>query len=55
MLNAKCPERLLLVLSGWISALTGLNKSVPVGVIMILVSVLFTCLAAMSLIMFKKV
>ncbi|KAM6986199.1 secretory carrier-associated membrane protein 1-like isoform 1-T1 [Aplochiton taeniatus] len=41
--------------SGWISALTGLNTSIPVGIIMILVAALFTALAAMSLIMFKKV
>uniref|UniRef100_A0A3B3CCF2 Secretory carrier-associated membrane protein n=1 Tax=Oryzias melastigma TaxID=30732 RepID=A0A3B3CCF2_ORYME len=41
--------------SGWISALTGLNKSVPVGIIMILVAALFTSLAVMSLIMFKKI
>uniref|UniRef100_A0A4W5MGP6 Secretory carrier-associated membrane protein n=1 Tax=Hucho hucho TaxID=62062 RepID=A0A4W5MGP6_9TELE len=41
--------------SGWISALTGLNKSIPVGIIMILIAALFTALAAMSLIMFKKV
>uniref|UniRef100_A0AAZ3QE62 Secretory carrier-associated membrane protein n=1 Tax=Oncorhynchus tshawytscha TaxID=74940 RepID=A0AAZ3QE62_ONCTS len=41
--------------SGWISALTGLNKSIPVGIIMILIAALFTALATMSLIMFKKV
>ncbi|KAA8584325.1 hypothetical protein FQN60_008110 [Etheostoma spectabile] len=41
--------------SGWISALTGLNRSIPVGIIMILIAALFTFLAAMSLIMFKKV
>ncbi|XP_010794498.1 secretory carrier-associated membrane protein 1 [Notothenia coriiceps] len=41
--------------SGWISALTGLNHSVPVGIIMILIAALFTSLAVMSLIMFKKV
>ncbi|XP_033951537.1 secretory carrier-associated membrane protein 1-like isoform X2 [Pseudochaenichthys georgianus] len=41
--------------SGWISALTGLNRSVPVGIIMILIAALFTSLAVMSLIMFKKV
>lgn len=41
--------------SGWISALTGLNKSIPVGIIMILVAALFTTLAVLSLIMFKKV
>ncbi|KAG8010523.1 Secretory carrier-associated membrane protein 1, partial [Nibea albiflora] len=36
-------------------ALTGLNKSIPVGIIMILIAALFTALAVMSLIMFKKV
>ncbi|XP_062340147.1 secretory carrier-associated membrane protein 1-like [Osmerus eperlanus] len=41
--------------SGWISALTGLNTSVPVGIIMILIAALFTALAVMSIIMFKKV
>ncbi|XP_035234450.1 secretory carrier-associated membrane protein 1-like isoform X2 [Anguilla anguilla] len=41
--------------SGWISALTGLNKSVPVGIIMILIAALFTASAVISLIMFKKV
>lgn len=41
--------------SGWISALTGLNESIPVGIIMILIAALFTSLAVMSLIMFKKV
>ncbi|CAG5867694.1 unnamed protein product [Menidia menidia] len=41
--------------SGWISALTGLNKSIPVGIIMILIAALFTSLAVMSLIMFKKI
>uniref|UniRef100_A0A3Q0SEC3 Secretory carrier-associated membrane protein n=1 Tax=Amphilophus citrinellus TaxID=61819 RepID=A0A3Q0SEC3_AMPCI len=41
--------------SGWISALIGLNKSIPVGIIMILVAALFTSLAVLSLIMFKKV
>lgn len=41
--------------SGWISALIGLNASIPVGIIMILVAALFTTLAVMSLIMFKKV
>nr|XP_046230317.1 secretory carrier-associated membrane protein 1-like isoform X2 [Scatophagus argus] len=41
--------------SGWISALTGLNQSIPVGIIMILIAALFTSLAVMSLIMFKKV
>lgn len=41
--------------SGWISALTGLNKNIPVGIIMILIAALFTSLAVMSLCMFKKV
>ncbi|CAK6963566.1 secretory carrier-associated membrane protein 1-like [Scomber scombrus] len=41
--------------SGWISALMGLNTSIPVGIIMILIAGLFTALAVMSLIMFKKV
>lgn len=40
---------------GWISALTGLNTSIPVGIIMILIAALFTASAVMSLIMFKKV
>ncbi|XP_075936087.1 secretory carrier-associated membrane protein 1-like [Anarhichas minor] len=41
--------------SGWISALTGLNRSVPVGIIMLLIAALFTAEAVLSLIMFKKV
>uniref|UniRef100_A0A1A8HAW5 Secretory carrier-associated membrane protein n=1 Tax=Nothobranchius korthausae TaxID=1143690 RepID=A0A1A8HAW5_9TELE len=41
--------------SGWISALTCLNTSIPVGILMILVAALFTSLAVLSLIMFKKV
>uniref|UniRef100_A0A8C4Z7L5 Secretory carrier-associated membrane protein n=1 Tax=Gadus morhua TaxID=8049 RepID=A0A8C4Z7L5_GADMO len=41
--------------SGWISALTCLNTSIAVGIIMILIAGLFTALAVMSLIMFKKV
>ncbi|KAK5901139.1 hypothetical protein CgunFtcFv8_026038 [Champsocephalus gunnari] len=41
--------------SGWISALTGLNRSIPVGIIMILIAALFSSLAVMSLVMFKKV
>ncbi|CAL8277111.1 unnamed protein product [Merluccius merluccius] len=41
--------------SGWISALTCLNTSVAVGIIMILIASLFTALAVMSLLMFKKV
>ncbi|XP_016325604.1 secretory carrier-associated membrane protein 1-like [Sinocyclocheilus anshuiensis] len=41
--------------SGWISALTGLNTSIPVGIIMILIAALFTASAVISLIMFKKV
>ncbi|XP_016306766.1 secretory carrier-associated membrane protein 1 [Sinocyclocheilus anshuiensis] len=43
------------VCSGWISALTGLNTSIPVGIIMILIAALFTASAVISLIMFKKV
>ena len=42
-------------LSGWISALTCLNTSIAVGIIMILIAGLFTALAVMSLVMFKKV
>uniref|UniRef100_A0A3B4AU60 Secretory carrier-associated membrane protein n=1 Tax=Periophthalmus magnuspinnatus TaxID=409849 RepID=A0A3B4AU60_9GOBI len=41
--------------SGWIAALTGLNKSIPVGIIMLLIAALFTALSVGSLIMFKKV
>ncbi|XP_072228110.1 secretory carrier-associated membrane protein 1-like [Leuresthes tenuis] len=41
--------------SGWISALIALNKSIPVGIMMILIAALFTSLAVLSLIMFKKV
>uniref|UniRef100_A0A3Q3AJ57 Secretory carrier-associated membrane protein n=1 Tax=Kryptolebias marmoratus TaxID=37003 RepID=A0A3Q3AJ57_KRYMA len=41
--------------SGWISALTALNRSIPVGILMILIAALFTSLAVLSLIMFKKV
>ncbi|XP_008323934.2 secretory carrier-associated membrane protein 1 [Cynoglossus semilaevis] len=41
--------------SGWISALMALNKSIPVGILMILCAALFTALAALSLIMFKRV
>uniref|UniRef100_A0A3B5APR9 Secretory carrier-associated membrane protein n=1 Tax=Stegastes partitus TaxID=144197 RepID=A0A3B5APR9_9TELE len=41
--------------SGWIAALTGLNTSVPVGIIMLLIAALFTTLSVGSLIMFKKV
>ncbi|KAM9841373.1 secretory carrier-associated membrane protein 1-like [Aulostomus maculatus] len=40
---------------GWITALMGLNQNLPVGIIMILIASLFTSLAVMSLIMFKKV
>ncbi|XP_049593371.1 secretory carrier-associated membrane protein 1 [Syngnathus scovelli] len=40
---------------GWISALMCLNTSVAAGVLMIMVAALFTSLAVMSLIMFKKV
>lgn len=41
--------------SGWIAALTGLNTSIPVGIIMLLIAALFTALSVCSLIMFKKV
>ncbi|XP_075885661.1 secretory carrier-associated membrane protein 1-like isoform X2 [Nelusetta ayraudi] len=41
--------------SGWISALTGLNTNVTVGIIMILIAALFTSQAVMSLFMFKKI
>ncbi|XP_037548017.1 secretory carrier-associated membrane protein 1 [Nematolebias whitei] len=41
--------------SGWISALTALNRSVPVGILMIIIAALFTSLAVLALIMFKKV
>lgn len=41
--------------SGWIAALTGLNTSIPVGIIMLLIAALFTALSVGSLIMFKKV
>ncbi|XP_078531341.1 secretory carrier-associated membrane protein 1 [Lissotriton helveticus] len=40
---------------GWISALTGLNKSITVGVMMLIIAALFTVSAVMSLVMFKKV
>lgn len=43
------------VASGWIAALTGLNTSIPVGIIMLLIAALFTALSVCSLIMFKKV
>uniref|UniRef100_A0A7N8Y8Q9 Secretory carrier-associated membrane protein n=1 Tax=Mastacembelus armatus TaxID=205130 RepID=A0A7N8Y8Q9_9TELE len=37
------------------NTLTGLNRNIAVGIIMILIAALFTSLAVMSLIMFKKV
>ncbi|GAB0209980.1 hypothetical protein GRJ2_003463700 [Grus japonensis] len=40
--------------SGWISSLTGLNKSIPVGIMMIIIAALFTVSAVISLVMFKK-
>ncbi|NP_001017190.1 secretory carrier-associated membrane protein 1 [Xenopus tropicalis] len=40
---------------GWISALTGLNQSIPVGIMMIIIAALFTASAVISLVMFKKV
>lgn len=45
----------LCLASGWIAALTGLNTSIPVGIIMLLIAALFTALSVCSLIMFKKV
>ncbi|XP_049563720.1 secretory carrier-associated membrane protein 1 isoform X4 [Orcinus orca] len=39
---------------GWISSLTGLNKSIPVGIMMIIIAALFTASAVISLVMFKK-
>ncbi|XP_076995471.1 secretory carrier-associated membrane protein 1 isoform X5 [Tamandua tetradactyla] len=41
--------------SGWISSLTGLNKNIPVGIMMIIIAALFTASAVISLVMFKKV
>ncbi|XP_027275258.1 secretory carrier-associated membrane protein 1 isoform X1 [Cricetulus griseus] len=41
--------------SGWISSLTGLNKNIPVGIMMIMIAALFTASAVISLVMFKKV
>lgn len=41
--------------SGWISSLTGLNRSIPVGIMMIIIAALFTASAVISLVMFKKV
>ncbi|EMP29283.1 Secretory carrier-associated membrane protein 1, partial [Chelonia mydas] len=41
--------------SGWISSLTGLNESIPVGIMMIIITALFTASAVISLVMFKKV
>ncbi|XP_063309664.1 secretory carrier-associated membrane protein 1 isoform X1 [Pelobates fuscus] len=40
---------------GWISALTGLNKNIPIGIMMIIIAALFTASAVISLVMFKKV
>uniref|UniRef100_A0A803SLP7 Secretory carrier-associated membrane protein n=1 Tax=Anolis carolinensis TaxID=28377 RepID=A0A803SLP7_ANOCA len=40
---------------GWISSLTGLNLSIPVGIMMIIIAALFTASAVISLVMFKKV
>ncbi|XP_038257231.1 secretory carrier-associated membrane protein 1 isoform X2 [Chelonia mydas] len=40
---------------GWISSLTGLNESIPVGIMMIIITALFTASAVISLVMFKKV
>ncbi|XP_074388235.1 secretory carrier-associated membrane protein 1-like isoform X8 [Zonotrichia albicollis] len=41
--------------SGWISSLTSLNKSIPVGIMMTIIAALFTASAVISLIMFKKI
>lgn len=40
---------------GWISSLTGLNKNIPVGIMMVIIAALFTASAVISLVMFKKV
>ncbi|KAM4754255.1 secretory carrier-associated membrane protein 1-like isoform 2-T2 [Cyanocitta cristata] len=40
---------------GWISSLTSLNKSIPVGIMMTIIAALFTASAVISLVMFKKV
>ncbi|XP_032932230.1 secretory carrier-associated membrane protein 1-like isoform X3 [Catharus ustulatus] len=40
---------------GWISSLTSLNKSIPVGIMMTIIAALFTTSAVISLVMFKKV
>uniref|UniRef100_A0A8C9LDI2 Secretory carrier-associated membrane protein n=1 Tax=Pavo cristatus TaxID=9049 RepID=A0A8C9LDI2_PAVCR len=45
----------LVLVNGWISSLTGLNKSIPVGIMMIIIAALFTASAVISLVMFKKV
>lgn len=50
-----CLLTCLLSLSGWISSLTGLNKNIPVGIMMIIIAALFTASAVISLVMFKKV
>ncbi|NXS07186.1 SCAM1 protein, partial [Neodrepanis coruscans] len=58
-LNGSCAVLVKCVLSfffsGWISSLTGLNKSIPVGIMMIIIAALFTASAVISLVMFKKV
>lgn len=58
-LNGSCAVLIKFVLSfsfsGWISSLTGLNKSIPVGIMMIIIAALFTASAVISLVMFKKV
>ncbi|XP_051497572.1 uncharacterized protein LOC127395144 [Apus apus] len=40
--------------AGWISSLTGLDESIPVGIMMISIAALFTASAVISLVMFKK-
>lgn len=49
------PNLIFLFHSGWISSLTGLNKNIPVGIMMIIIAALFTASAVVSLVMFKKV
>lgn len=52
---AHFPNLIFLFHSGWISSLTGLNKNIPVGIMMIIIAALFTASAVISLVMFKKV
>lgn len=41
--------------SGWIVSLAAMKTNVPVGVIMMMNAILFTALAAMGVVMLKKV